>query len=107
MLKLLNGFVLKRLIAAASGGLAVIFGRDYGSYIAGLLVDPDFIQRVFDLLGSALLIYAGLARKDVTAAKETLDKVEDLVEDYLPKVELDPYPGWDYDPIRGWVKLDE
>lgn len=103
--KFISGFIVKRIAAAATGGLAVVFGKEYASQISELLMDPDFINQVFNWIGGGLMIYAALVKKDVSETQAALDSAERTITEYLPKeMDLDPYPGWDYDPIRGWVK---
>jgi hypothetical protein len=104
----ISGYLVKRLAAGATGGLAVLFGQDIAGSLAELLTDPKFVEQVFNWIGGGLMIYAAIARKDVTPAKQTLDSVEQTITEYLPKeMDIDPYPGWDYDPVNGWVRVDE
>ena len=109
MLKwLLNrGFIVKRLVAAATGGLALIFGNESASRIAELLMDPDFIKQAFDWVGMGLMLWAALAKQDVRPVQDAMDSVEKTVTEYLPEPDIaNAYPGYDWDPIRGWTKID-
>jgi hypothetical protein len=105
--KFLSGFLVKRIAAAVTGGLAMVFGKEYASQLSELLMDPDFINQVFNWIGGGLMIYAAIVKKDVSGTQAKLDEVEQTITEYLPKeMDLDPYPGWDYDPIQGWVKSE-
>lgn len=100
-----TGFVVKRVLSGLSGGLALVVGQDIAGSLAELLMDPKFIEQVFNWIGGGLMIYAAIARKDVTPQQQALESAEQTITEALPKeMDLDPYPGWDYDPVNGWVK---
>ena len=100
----------KGTFAAAGAIVSWVLGQyGYGD-IAGRLTDPAFLQSIFNWIAMGLTLYAGLSdgikpKPKAPVAGDnsvSLEALQDLVQPDLN----DPYPGWDWDPMRGWVKTD-
>lgn len=105
MLSLVKGFIAKRVMVGLTGALALLFGNQAAGRVSELLMDPDFIKQVFDLGGLALVVWSALAGQKTDPIQHQMDSIEQTILQNLPDLE-DPYPGWDYDPLRGWVQIN-
>lgn len=88
-------FVTKGTIKGALGSLAFLLAVSGHHKIASLLSNPDFVEWVLAGVGFVLTILGGM------------DEGVKPKQEAVPQTDLDPYPGYDYDPLRGWVKVDE
>jgi hypothetical protein len=100
----------KGTMAAAGAIVSWLMGQyGYGD-LAGRLTDPAFLQSIFNWIAMGLTLYAGVAqgvkpKVAIPVAGDTsvsLEALQDLVQPDLS----DPYPGWDWDPLKGWVKIN-
>lgn len=83
----------KGVLSALLGGLAMFVGS---GPMHTVLADPTFLEWILQGIGFVLVMTGGVAD-----GVKSDDKLQ------APHTELDPYPGYEYDPIRGWVKKDE
>lgn len=110
MLTSLSRFVTKGTMSAVGAVIAWVMGQYGYADLAATLTDPEFLQKVFNWIAVGLTLYAGVAQgiKPKPAAPTEGDNgmsVEAL-QDLLQPDLSDPYPGWDWDPLRGWVRVN-
>lgn len=86
-------FVTKGTIKAGLGALAFLMAISGHDKVSKLLSSPDFVEWVLGGIGFILTVWGGM--EEGVKPKEK-----------APATDLDPYPGWDYDPLRGWVRID-
>ena len=90
---MLKRFLTKGTITAVMSLLAVVFGGSNISPLFEWLQSPDTLDRIMQLLGLIGLLSSGFMQgvkpKEAPAATTA-----------------DPYPGYKYDAIKGWVKVD-
>lgn len=90
-------FITKGTISALASIISFSLATAGHKQLAALLNSPEFIQNVLALIGAATALYAGIAQGITPKA---------VPAPIAPATPEDPYPGWDYDPLRGWVKSD-
>jgi hypothetical protein len=97
-MQFLSRFFTKGTISAAGAVVAWLMGQyGYGD-LAARLTDPTFLQSIFNWIAMGLTIYAGIAQgiKPKSAGEPVLQpEIAEMV---------DPFPGWDWDPLKGWVE---
>lgn len=110
MLSKLSRFFTRGTISGI-GAVIVWFAGRYGyGDIAASLTDPEVLQKIFDWVAAGLAIYAGISQGIQHNQPVVISEVPKF-DPIGPKVPVqpdlsDPYPGWDWDPVKGWVRTD-
>jgi hypothetical protein len=95
---MLTRFLTKGTLSALGAVVSWTLSRYGYADIAAVLTDPEFLQRVFEWIATGLTLYAGISQGIRPKAEASPE---------APATELDPYPGWDFDPVRGWVRVTD
>ena len=95
MTRFLTRGVVSALIASVCFWLATNGHKALAAYLS----NPQVTENLFTVFGIVAALVAGVSdgiRRD--------NHPEATV---APKHDEDPYPGYDYDPLRGWVRTDD
>jgi hypothetical protein len=94
---MLSRFITKGTISAVLSVITLILGSTGHGALATILTDPNTIQNILIMISAGSALYAGAAQ-GVPPKPAALPTAPATVED--------PYPGYDWDPVNGWVKID-
>ena len=91
----MSQFLTKGMVSAVLAALCFWLATTGHKNLAAYLGRPEVIDGLFMALGTVLTIVAGVS-----------DGIKRDSGHEAPRTPSDPYPGYDYDPIKGWVKIN-
>jgi hypothetical protein len=100
-MQFLSRFLTKGTMSAAGAVVAWLMGQYGYADLAATLTDPSFLQSIFNWIAMGLTIYAGVAQG--VKPHDAKSVSEPILQPQVSEM-VDPFPGWDWSPLKGWVQ---